>query len=164
MQTDSTRTTKDGFTIGDECGDPGTYSQLWWTREGTVTQVLDADRVRLEQDTYRGNPESAIITVKLVGIDKSVNAKAVKNFLVAKILNQRVTVTGNVRKESDTSMSGILALRSKYPDINEVLIEEGLAKFKNFDLGYLIPYNKACQMQNAEERARSAKRGIWQQK
>lgn len=145
----------------DGCGDPTTYSQLWWTRRGAVTRIIDANTVIFRRDADSRNWEPRVLRVRLVGVDPALNSKAIKNYLTKKVLNKEVIITGNLKDEKDLELFGILSIEPSFSDVNAALIESGIARFKNFDLGHLIPYNKACQLEKAQERAKKAKLGMW---
>jgi endonuclease YncB( thermonuclease family) len=151
------------FTVDDGCGDPATFSQTWDWREGVVERIVDANTFVFKQETLNGNKETRTLVVELVGIDANVNTKALKEYL-AKFENKLVTVWGNLKNSNDASMPAVIAVGRGAIEINELLVEKGIAKFKPFDLGHLIPYNESCQLEKAEGRAKSAKLGIWANK
>ena len=103
-------------------------------------------------------------TVTLLGIDDKTNQSHIKNFLVENILHKEVWIQANLRKDSDKKFGGVVQLLGDNEDIdyiNEYLLENGIAKFKDFDSDNLVPYYLPCRLQKAEERAKEAKLGIW---
>lgn len=148
------------FTLDDGCGDPSTYSQTWDWREGTIIEVVDAKTIVFKQDIENGNKKDRVLTVELVGIDTSINAIAIKKYLT-KFLNKSVTIWANLKAPEDLTMFAVVTIARGSIEINESLMEQGIARFKTFDLGHLIPYNKACQLEKAEAKAKKAKLGIW---
>jgi hypothetical protein len=155
---------KPNFTLDDGCGNPMVESQLYESREGKVTKIINANTIILEQSVLNGNKVKGTYTVELVGIDSSKNKKKIIEFLKKYILNQNVEVTGNLRNKSDKKFKGLIFAASEVDDIdwvNDNLLELGIAKYKNFSSDNLIPYNKPCQLEKAEARAKEAKFGIW---
>lgn len=151
------------FILDDGCGNPATFSQTWDWREGIVIRVVDANTIVFKQETENGNKKERTLTVELVGIDTSINEKAIKKYL-AKFKNTRVTVSGNLKDNLDISMYAIVRIGRGAIEINESLIEKGIARYKAFDLDHLIEYNEVCQLEKAEGRAKSAKLGVWANK
>lgn len=79
-------------------------------------------------------------------------------------LNQSATITANLRNDSDKSFLGVIRLNQNSKNIDDLsvnLLENGIAKFKDFETDYLVPSYMPCRLQKAEERAKEAKLGIW---
>lgn len=159
--------TEDGnsqFTLGGECGNPAEESQLYDQRKGKITKILSANEILFEQYSVSGNEKKDKFTVKLVGIDANQNKIIVKQKLQNILLNQQVEVYGNLRNKSDKKLGGIIWLFGENEDIDEVniyLLENGIAKYETFESANLVSMVIPCRLQKAEERAKTAKLGIW---
>lgn len=150
--------------FNDGCGNPLVESQSYESREGKITKIINANTIIFEQSVLNGNKEKATHTIELAGIDSSKNRTKIIEFLKKHILNQEVLVTGNLRNKSDKKLKGLVFVASEDDDIdwiNDNLLELGIARYKKFSSNYLVPYNKPCQLEKAEERAKEAKLGIW---
>ena len=143
---------KFGLSDNDGCGSGEVESQIygWWT--GKITKILSSNRVMLNQR----------FSVNLVGINPSVNKTDVRQFLEKYLLGKRVSFSANLRKKKDLKLNGVVLLMdsNEIGEINEYLLEKGLAKFTDFDTDYLVPYYWPCRLEKAQEKAKNAKLGI----
>jgi hypothetical protein len=166
------------------CGDSAMESQTYGYRTGKVIKITNSndlivkvaksnnvwDDEHQEDEDESKLIEPQIFKVFLVGIDKSSNKKQIKKFLTEKILNQEVQVTGNTKnswktkKDNSRKLDAVVLLLGDSEDINDIseyLLESGIAKFKDFQLGNLVPMLTKCELKKAEEKAKTAKLGIW---
>jgi hypothetical protein len=137
----------------DGCIRPTAESQTYGFFKNKVIKVLSANKLVLDNN----------YTVELVGIDNKVNQSQIKEFLNKNILNKEVWITASLRKKSDKKFRGAVEpLNDENIDsINKYLLENGLAKYKDFETDYLVPSYLPCRLKKAEQRAKEAKLGIW---
>lgn len=138
----------------DGCGSPLVESQTYGIWKGKVVKILSSNKIVLDNN----------FTVLLLGIDNKVNQSQIKAFLVKNVLNKEVFIQANLQKESNKKFGGVVQLlvdEEETDYLNEYLLENGLAKFKDFDSANLVPYYFPCRLQKAEKRAKEAKLGIW---
>lgn len=182
---------KDGINPGfsldfdDGCGNPAFESQSYGRRKGKVIRITDSNQlivkvtnsinVRYDKHEENGDDESKLIEpqtfkVFLVGIDNSFNQTEVRKFLTENILNQQVRIIGNTKnswktqKDSSQKLNAAVWLLGDNEDINDIseyLLENGIARFKNFQLTNLVPMRTKCELERAEEKAKREKLGIW---
>jgi len=153
------------ISLGDECGDPSVESQLYAYRQAKVTRILSSTEMRVKAFTRNGNVDVKNFTVRLVGIKPNTNATQIKTFLIKNVLNRNVEIIGNPRKKKDTNYGAIVRFLDNSEDemdeLNEHMIETGVAGFMDFDSDNLVPFYWPCRLEKAQERARAAKLGIW---
>jgi hypothetical protein len=165
------------MTFDDGCGDPLAETRTYSFRNGKVIVVTDDNKLVVK--VVRGNnirsekyekPDDAkrlqqpqLFTVSLVGIDESVNQSEIKRFLLDYVLDRDVTVVGNTRKDDDKSIDALVKLTGGdvTGEISQLLLEKGIARFKEFQLTNLVPMRTACELKRAETKAQEAKSGIW---
>lgn len=137
----------------DGCGSPLVESQTYGFWMGKIVKISDDNKLILRN-----------YTIELLGIDNKINKLQIRDFLNKNVLNKKVWIQANLRKETDKKFGAVVQLSDDDGDIdyiNEYLLENGLAKYKDFDSANLVPYYFPCRLQKAEERAKSAKLGIW---
>jgi endonuclease YncB( thermonuclease family) len=152
------------FTLGDDCGDTAYESQRYDQRKGKIIKIPGANKVLFNQTSVDGNKEKNEFTIELVGIDAEQNNAAVEKALQDILLKQTVEITGNLRNDSDKTFGGVVRLIDSKENIDEVniyLLESGIAKYKPFESANLVSMVMPCRLQKAEERAKTAKVGIW---
>lgn len=138
----------------DGCIRPTAESQTYGFWKGKIVKILSSNKLVLDNNR----------TVVLVGIDNKINQAQIKEFLNKIFLNKEVWIQATLRRKSDKKIRGVVEFSGYNEDIdsiNEYLLENGLAKYKNFETGYLVPSYMPCRLQKAEERAKLAKVGIW---
>lgn len=161
----------------DGCGNPLAESQTYRFRNGKALVITDDNKiivkvsrggnVRSEKyesvDETRRLQQPQLFTVALVGIDEAVNQAGIKKFLLDNVLDRDVTVIGNTRKDGDKNLNALVKLTSGdlTGEISLLLLEQGIAKFKDFELTNLVPMRTACELLRAEEKAKTEKTGIW---
>lgn len=158
------------------CGNPFVESQLYGYRMGEVTSVTSTGRLKVKvthsnnvfEDKNDKNSvdkskllKPQLFTVSLVGIDESVNINEMVAFLNRTILNKQVTIIGNTKKSNKNIEALVESFEDDVEEINEYLLENGIAKFKQFSLTNLVPMRTFCVLEKAELRAKKEKRGIW---
>ena len=106
-----------------------------------------------------------LLTVSLVGLDESVNRSEIRKFLLDNVLERDVTVVGNTRRNGDKSLDALVKLTSGdiKGEVSQLLLENGIAKYKEFELTNIVPMRTGCEMKRAEAKAKDAKLGIWAQ-
>ncbi len=172
------------LSFNDGCGNPMVESQTYEYRTGKVIKVTNSndlivkvtnsnnvwDDEHEEEDDESKLAEPQIFKAFLVGIDKNTNKKEIKKFLTEKVLNQEVRIIGNTKNswktEKDTSRKlnavvWLLGDEEEIDDISEYLLENGIAKFKDFQLTNLVPMRTHCELERAGEKAKKEKLGIW---
>lgn len=148
---------------------PSEESQIFGHRPGKVIAVGEDNKLTIRispSKFYTGDEEehdkpfNAIVT--LAGIDLAVNSKLINSFLRRNVLNRKVTVIGNSK---NARLDGITAVvRLKNEDIwgvNTYLIEHGIAKFDYYKYAYIVPMCTYYDLEEAEQKAKDAKLGIW---
>ena len=161
-QTNTTQSA-DLFIDADECGDPLKESQTYAYRQGKVTKILSANKVIVEFFPI-DDPEGEAATIRLVGISSKKNSNKIKAFLNQHLLNQSVTVIGNRPEGRRRTYGGIITMfdHDEIDDLNEYLLENGIAYFSNFKSANLVPYYWPCRLEKAQERAKVEKTGLWE--
>lgn len=168
----------------DGCGNPFVESQTYEYRNGTVIEITNSNDLVVkvtnsnnvwDDEHVKGDDGSKLIEpqifkIFLVGIDTDLNKKAIKEFLTKKILNKKVRVIGNTKnswkteKDNSRKLSAVVWLLSDNEDIDDIseyLLENGIAKLKDFELTNLVPMRTHCELERAEAKAREGKIGIW---
>lgn len=171
------QTNKPAFTLDDGCGDPMVESQTYGYRRGKVIRVINSNKLIVEI-THSNNvwddeheeygDESKLVKpqifeVSLVGIDDTINKKVVTEFLKQNLHNKQVTIIGNTRKKNLNKIKALVRFTKddEFEEISEYLLENGIAKFKDFQLTNLVPMLTHCELERAEANAKKAKLGIW---
>ena len=167
------------MTFDDGCGNPFTESQTYGYRYGKVLQITSDNKIIVKvvrsnnvfDDEYEKNDNGIgrklkkpqLIIASLVGIDENINQTAIKNFLLDKVLDRQVTLIGNTVKNDEKKISALIQLtdEEEIDEISEYLLENGIAKFKAFQLTNIVPMRTACQLERAEAKAKTEKLGIW---
>lgn len=168
------------LTYDDGCGDPLAETQAYSFRNGKVIVVTDDNKLivkvvrsssNVKSPKYENPDETKrlqqpqLLTVSLVGLDETVNQSEIKRFLLDNVLDRDVTVVGNTRKDGDKSIDALVKITSgdTRGEVSQLLLENGIAKFKEFQLTNLVPARTACELKRAEAKAQEAKSGIWAQ-
>jgi len=163
-----------------ECGNPLTESQLYSYRFGRVIRITDDNKIVVKvtnssndwnsEHEYKSEDQKGqklvrprVFTVSLVDIDHNVNVHAISAFLKENILNQEVTITGNLPKKDQKNLSGLIRFikDNKFEEVSKYLLENGIAKFKSSDFTNLVPMGAVCELERAEAQAKQNKVGIW---
>jgi hypothetical protein len=126
----------------------------WRFNDLKVVNIVDANSIIIEE--IDENRKTKRYTVNLIGIDPKENNKNIKNFLLKNVLNQEIHIAGR-----DMNFGAIVVFNKNFLELNQYLLEQGLAKFKDFESNNLVPYRTPCIYQKVEEKARQAKIGIW---
>jgi hypothetical protein len=147
------------YSVLDEngCVRPEAESQTYGFRKGKIVKILSANKMVFDQGGRR-------YTVKLPGIDSDENKDEVKKYLRENALNREVIITANLRGNSDREFTGVVYLSENEKNIDELsehLLENGIAKYRDFKTGYLVPTYMPCRLKNAEKRAKEKKLGVW---
>jgi hypothetical protein len=170
-------TSQINLTYDDGCGNPLAETRAYSFRNGKVIVITDDNKLvvkvvrssNVKSEKYE-KPDDAkrlqqpqLFTVSLVGIDESVNQSEVKRFLLDYVLDRDVTVIGNTRKDDDKSIDALVKLTGGdlTGEISQLLLEKGIAKFKEFQLTNLVPMRTACELKRAENKAKTERTGIW---
>lgn len=148
---------------GDECGSSLKESQTYAYRQGKVTKILSSNKVTVQFFPRGDDTEGETATIRLVGISSRKYPHQIKSFLNQHLLNQSVTVLGNKREANDKAYGAIITIldHDEIDELNEYLLENGIAYFSDFDSANLVPYYMPCRLEKAQERARAEKLGIW---
>jgi hypothetical protein len=165
----------------DGCGNAFSESQTYSYRYGKVLEITSDNKIIVKvvrsnnvfDDEYEKTDDGIgrklkkpqLIIVSLVGIDENINQTAIKNFLLDKALDQQVTLIGNTIKGDEKKISALIELSEdkEIEEISQYLLENGIAKFKTFQLTNIVPQRTACQLARAEAKAKIEKLGIWAQ-
>ena len=163
--------------FNDGCGNPFVESQTYGYRRGKVVKITNSNKLIVEvwnsnnvwdDEHEESGDESKLIKsqmfeVSLVGINEATNKKAITDFLKEKLLNKQVTIVGNTRKKNSNKIQALVQFTKddKFEEISEYLLENGITKFKDFELTNLIPRRTSCELERAETNAKKAKLGIW---
>ena len=174
-----TSTDKIKLAYDDGCGNPLAESQVYSFRNGKAIAITDDNKIivkvnrgaSVRSEKYENADEAKrlqqpqLLTVSLVGIDASVNQSEIKRFLLDNVLDRDVTVIGNTRKDGDKNIDALVKLTSgdSRGEVSQLLLEQGIAKFKEFQLKNLVPTRTACELKRAEDKAKAEKTGIWAQ-
>ncbi|GEM_PF-6167923 len=147
----------------EECGSQVTESQTYNHRWGKVTKIIDGNTITVEVNKVDGiEINNSPLNVDLVGIDTNTNEEEAKKFLTENLLNETVTVIGNIRRDNFFAIvQGKEKTSGKIIEVNRYLLENGIVKFKPFSSGYLVPHRTPCVYQKVEEKARKEKLGLW---
>ena len=145
---------KNTFTLDDGCGDPAVESQTYGFWKAKVVKIKSSNQIILDYPKNRG-----LFKIKLVGINPRENKTEIVNFLKKNVLNQEVWATSNSPRKFGATVQ--VLNNGEIDDLNEYLIENGIAKYVDFDSANLVPFYMPCRLQKAENRAKLAKRGIW---
>jgi endonuclease YncB( thermonuclease family) len=145
------------FRYQDQCGNPLYESMVWSIVWGTVVEVIDGRTmtIRLGDKSKRRLHLVAVVAPQIE--DKLWAAARAK--LTSMALNQTVSIWVNHGKDKDKELWGVVYVKAK--DINEVMLEEGLGRFRDPE-DYSISSYTACVYRLVEGEARKAKRGLWQ--
>lgn len=167
------------LTFEDGCGNPFAESQTYSYRYGKAIVITDDNKIIVKvlrsnnvwDDEYektdngigRKLVKPQIIIASLVGIDETVNQAEIKKFLLEKVLDRQVTLIGNTKKDDGKKIDALIELTDDdgVDEISEHLLENGIAKFKRFQLTNIVPSRTACQLEKAEAKAKNEKLGIW---
>lgn len=158
--------TKSNFEIGyGDCGNPLQESQTYAYRQGKIIKILGANKVLFEQNSVFGHKDGEKFKVVLVGIDGNQNKKELIKFFKKNVLNQSVQIVGNTRKDGDKTFGGVITLFNEdnedIDELNEYLLENGVAKYKPFESANLVSMVMPCRLKKAENDAKEIKLGIW---
>ena len=175
-----TTETKSSFDLNfdDGCGNPMVESQTYGYRKGKVIKITNSNNLIVEVTNSNNvwddkheeetNDESKLIKpqmfeVSLVGIDTTRNKKAIADFLKENLLNNQVTIVGNTRKKKSKKIQALIRFikDDELEEVSEYLLENGIARFKDFQLTNLVPMRTHCELNRAETNAKKEKVGIW---
>jgi endonuclease YncB( thermonuclease family) len=145
------------FRYQDQCGNPLYESMAWSMVMGTVVEVIDGSTmtIRLGDKSERRLHLAAVVAPQIE--DKFWAAARAK--LTRLALNQTVSILVNPSNDKDKELWGVVHVKAQ--DINEVMLEEGLGRFRKPE-AYAISSYTACVYRLVEGEARKAKRGLWQ--
>ena len=169
-------------TVDNGCGKSSTESQVYGYRYGKVFEITSDNKIIVKvtrsnnvwDDEYEKSDGGGVgrklkkvqlIIVSLVGIDESVGQAEIQKFLLERLINQEVTLIGNTRKDDAKKIDALIQLddSDEIDELSEYLLENGIARFKEFQLTNIVPARTACELKRAEEKAKEAKLGIWAQ-
>jgi endonuclease YncB( thermonuclease family) len=141
----------------DQCGNPLYESMAWSMVTATVVEVIDGSTmtIRLGDKSKRRLHLAAVVAPQIE--DKLWAAARAK--LTSLALNQTVSILVNPSNDKDKELWGVVHVKAQ--DINEVMLEEGLGRFREPE-AYAISSYTACVYRLVEGEARKAKRGLWQ--
>lgn len=167
------------MTFDDGCGNAFAENQIYSYRYGKVFEITSDNKIIVKvlrsnnvlEDEYekaddgvgRKLKKPQLIIASLVGVDTESNSSEIKNFLLDRVMGQDVTLIGNTKKDDGKKIDALIQVTSS-PEIGEIskyLLENGIAKFKEFQLTNIVPLRTACELKRAEEKAKAAKLGIW---
>ena len=168
-----------GSTFNDGCGSTAAETQFYGYRYGKVLEITSDNKVIVKvtrsnnvwdaeyektADGVGGKlKKTQLIIASLVGIDDQINQAEIQKFLLDKVLDQEVTLIGNTKKDDGKKIDALIELKGN-PEINEIskyLLENGIARFKEFQLTNLVPRRTSCELERAEAKAKKEKLGIW---
>lgn len=167
------------MTFDDGCGNPFAESQIYSYRYGKVLEITSDNKIivkvvrsnnvwddeyeKIDNGIGRRLKKPQIIIASLVGIDETINQSEIGKFLLDKVLDQQVTLVGNTKKDDGKKIDALIDLTddADIDEISEYLLENGIAKFKKFQLTNIVPARTACQLERAETKAKTEKLGIW---
>lgn len=174
-----TTETKSSFDLNfdDGCGNPMFESQIYGYRKGKVIKITNSNNLIVEvtnsnnvwndEHEEETDDESKLIKpqmfeVSLVGIDSAINKKAIADFLKENLLNKQVTIVGNTKKKKGNKIQALVRfIKDEFEEVSEYLLENGIARFKGFQLTNLVPIRTHCELERAETNAKKEKLGIW---
>jgi len=162
----------------DGCGNPFVESQTYGYRKGKVIKITNSNNLIVEvtssnnvwDDKHENESgeesklvKSQMFEVSLVGIDEATNKKTIKDFLKENLLNKQVTIVGNTRKKKGNKIQALVKFTKddEFEEISEYILENGIAKFKDFQLTNIVPMRTSCELERAETNAKKEKLGIW---
>ncbi len=167
------------LTFDDGCGNSAAESQIYSYRYGKVLEITSDNKVIVKvtrsnnvwDDEYekadngaaRKLKKAQLIIASLVGVDDQINQSEIQKFLLDKVRDQEVTLIGNTKKDDGKKIDALIQLKGN-PEINEIseyLLENGIAKFKAFQLTNIVPLRTSCELERAEAKAKNEKLGIW---
>jgi hypothetical protein len=167
------------MTFDDGCGNPFDESQTYSYRYGKVLEITSDNKIIVKvlrsnnvwDDEYEKNDQGVgrklkkpqIIIASLVGIDENTSQSEIKSFLLEKVLDRQVTLIGNTKKDDGKKIDALVELTDdkEIGEINKYFLENGMAKFKKFQLTNIVPGRTACRLEKAEAKAKNEKIGIW---
>src|ERR1017187_4954049 len=141
------------------CGNPLMESQLWFGVTGIVKEVISPDTILI----LVSEPAPHVLTVKLVGVRSPSGRKAAKDaisFLRRATEGREVTVLINPGdKYFERRKTGVVDgwLRS----VSTLMIESGIVAYEP-PQPYLMSGYDMCRHKLAEDRAKRARVGIWE--
>jgi len=146
----------------DPCGNPFNESMAWTPIDGNVVKVLDGDTIII---SIRDKNQ---LTVHLAGIEAPEDSKLRSDsrlYLEKMALNTNVDVIVNpsfwgYMKPKPNQVTGIVRI-SHVKDASLAMIESGMARYKEPSAYEMSKYAE-CPYKNAQDKAREAKRGLWQ--
>jgi hypothetical protein len=163
----------------DGCGNPLAEGDVYSFRNGKAIVVTDDNKIIVKinrtgsvkgkkyenPDEVKRMQQPQLLTVALVGLDDGVNQSEIRKFLLDNVLERDVTVIGNTRNDGDKSLDALVKITSGETrgEVSQLLLEKGIAKYKEFQLTNLVPTRTACELRRAEEKAKAEKLGIWAQ-
>lgn len=164
--------------FNDGCGNLSVESQTYGYRKGKVIKITYANNLIVEvtnsnnvwDDEHEEEIDDELKLIKpqlfevsLVGIDKNINKKAITSFLKENLLNKQVTIVGNTIKKNSKKIQALIRFTKddEFEEVSEYLLENGIAKFKDFQLTNLVPMRTSCELARAEINAKNEKLGIW---
>ena len=145
------------FRYQDQCDNPVYESSLWSMVMGTVVEVIDGSTmtIRLGDKSER---RLHLVAVEAPQTEDKFWAAA-RAKLTSLALNRNVVILVSPSKDKDKELWGVVQVKEQ--DINEVMLEEGLGRFKKPE-AYAMSNYTACVYRLVEGEAQKAKRGLWQ--
>ena len=124
---------------------------------GTVVEVIDGSTmtIRLGDKSER---RLHLVAVEAPQTEDKLWAAA-RAKLTSLALNRPVLILVSTSKDKDEELWGVVQVKGQ--DINEVMLEEGLGRFRTPE-AYTMSNYRACVYRLVEGEARKAKRGLWQ--
>lgn len=161
------------------CGNPSAESQIYSYRYGQVLEITSDNKIivrvvrsnnvwddeyeKIDNETGRKLIKAQIYTVSLVGIDDRSGQTEIQKILLEKVLDREVTLIGNTIKDNHKKIDALVRLSNddEIDEVSKYLLENGIARFKEFQLTNLVPKPTACELKRAETKAKTEKLGIW---
>lgn len=142
-----------------ECNKLLSDGKVYDYREGKIAEIADGNKLLFQQRELNGEEKRATYFFQLAGIDPKQNASALTKFLTDKVVGQNVTIAGNVKNDSDTSLYGNVWVAG-VGDVNWHLLKNGIADFLEPEYKSISAY-ALCVYRQSAEKAKSERLGIW---
>ncbi len=141
------------FEFQKECGNPEVESHLNTVFKGKVLRINPDNTIKVKSDKGKK------IIVILAGIDLSENKDELNKILTEKLLGKKIMYFGNSEEKTPNKIEAEVEI-NKF-EINRFLIEKRISKYKDTDYGYSVSRYQFCVYRQLEEKAKTAKLGIW---
>ncbi len=145
--------------ISSQCGDHLLPSEgnIYPDSNGKIIQIVDGNTVIFESVAENGEKEK--MTFNIAGVKNSNSAKV---FLEKKLLNKSVRVMGwFFREKGKDRVAVIYAETAELDEVGCFMIKNGIARHKKFEGNDIVPDYKNYYYNEAEEKAKEEKLGIW---